>query len=401
MKSPHLKAAVAAVLLVGVALGGINWYARYLEQRYIHALAPQLFNQKLQGIALQAAAFRQSDLLPLYGSSELEIHSPYHPNVVFRAYPTGFTVFPVGRPGATCLIMLQKLAAVGGDLRGKKVALSVSPDWFFDEMVNESAYAGNFSRLQAFQLIFDNQLSWGLKQRIARRMLQYPATLENAPLLKFALRQLVEGSSRSRTQYALSLPLGKLKAMQFRSQDHWATLMLIREQSRLSPQVPRQADTFDWPLLITQAERERLPLARNNDFGFDNRLWLEKFREEATALHNKRSDDEFLQKMQGSLEWTDLDLLLQLLKERGAQPLILSAPMHGVYYNYLGVTRTARQVYYDKLQQAAATYKVPLLSFADHDEDKYFCIDPTSHLSRKGWVYYEQALDAFYHGTLQ
>jgi poly-D-alanine transfer protein DltD len=43
---------------------------------------------------------------------------------------------------------------------------------------------------------------------------------------------------------------------------------------------------------------------------------------------------------------------------------------------------------------------VPLLDFAEHDTDKYFLIDPWSHLSRKGWIYFDRALDAFYHDAL-
>ena len=43
---------------------------------------------------------------------------------------------------------------------------------------------------------------------------------------------------------------------------------------------------------------------------------------------------------------------------------------------------------------------MPVVDFADHDDDMYFVIDPNSHLSRKGWTYYDRALDAFYQGTL-
>ena len=77
-----LAAALACVLLIG-GLTFASWYVRSLEDRYIHALAPSQFALKNQGTELQAAAFRQSDLLVVYGSSELEFDNPYHssPNV--------------------------------------------------------------------------------------------------------------------------------------------------------------------------------------------------------------------------------------------------------------------------------------------------------------------------------
>src|SRR5436309_4218307 len=69
---PHLGPIVVALLLVMGGLVGWGQYARSVEGRNIHALAPLLFSQKIVGSALQAAAFRQSDLLPFYGSSELD-----------------------------------------------------------------------------------------------------------------------------------------------------------------------------------------------------------------------------------------------------------------------------------------------------------------------------------------
>ena len=41
------------------------------ENRYIHSFADEFGDLKLQGVALQKAAFTQSDLLVIYGSSEL------------------------------------------------------------------------------------------------------------------------------------------------------------------------------------------------------------------------------------------------------------------------------------------------------------------------------------------
>ena len=71
-RAPHLVAAATVLLVVGAALwGGATW-AVALERRYAHALAPRQFHQKDRGTALQRAAFTQADLLPVYGSSELQ-----------------------------------------------------------------------------------------------------------------------------------------------------------------------------------------------------------------------------------------------------------------------------------------------------------------------------------------
>ena len=95
-----------------------------------------MYPLKNQGTALQQAAFETDGLLPLYGSSELNLLRPYnrpfHATNLFRDRPTGFAVFPVGKQATTCLIIQQKLAAIGPALRGRKVVISLSSFWFFD-----------------------------------------------------------------------------------------------------------------------------------------------------------------------------------------------------------------------------------------------------------------------------
>src|SRR5262249_18606854 len=176
MKQTHLRAASLALSLIACLLVGATLYANWLERRYVHVLVPAEFSQKYLGSALQRAAFDQPDLLPVYGSSEWYIQKPYQDPYravnIFRGEPTGFAVFPIGYGDTTDLLILQRLAAVGPKLRGKKVVISLSPTWFFERLQEpHRAYAGNFSRLHAGAVVFSTDLSFDLKQSIARRML--------------------------------------------------------------------------------------------------------------------------------------------------------------------------------------------------------------------------------------
>ena len=157
-QTPHLASAIAAVILGVVVLEAFGFYARSLEYRSITALAADeaiierdgiLAPVKNQGTALQQAALDTGCLLPVYGSSELNLLQPYtrpfHPTILFHDRPTGFTIFPVGKAESTCLTILQKLASVGPALEGRKVAVSLSPCWFYSRLtVRADAYAGNF-----------------------------------------------------------------------------------------------------------------------------------------------------------------------------------------------------------------------------------------------------------------
>src|SRR5262249_4579163 len=159
------------------------------------------------------AALEAGCLLPLYGSSDLNYNGvynrPFHLTNLLHDYPTGFTIFPVGKAAVTCLIIQQKLAAAGPALRGRKVAVSMTPHWVVQGLTAWArGYEGNFSPLHAGELAFTPWLSLQLKQDAARRMLQYPATVAKRPLLRFALENLADGSPLSLACYDAVLPLG-------------------------------------------------------------------------------------------------------------------------------------------------------------------------------------------------
>jgi D-alanine transfer protein len=184
-------------------------------------------------------------------------------------------------------------------------------------------------------------------------------------------------------------------------QDHWATLEYIRSQTGLQPKVARKKKILDWPSLLADAQSNYARRSNSNPFGIENEEWAQQYDGQVEQEKNLLSDKWFLDFMAKSKGWEDLGLLLRELKELGAQPLIISAPIHGPYFDYLGVSAAARQTYYEKLRRTVGAWGVPLLDFEGHDGDKSFLIDPLFHLSSVGWVYYAQALDSFFHGTLE
>ncbi|MCW5852213.1 MAG: D-alanyl-lipoteichoic acid biosynthesis protein DltD [Anaerolineae bacterium] len=396
MYTSHLRPALTALALLLVALLAGVRYAEQAEIACVHALAPELAHQKHVGRALPRAAFQQPDLLPFYGSSELKWQTRYDSKSLFTTYPTGFMVSVVGANGAASLITQQSLAAVGGAMRGKKVVVSLSPSFFFHPMSAPVVYSGNFSRLHAFEVAFSADLSYGLKQAAARRMLDYPATLDRDPLLAFAVQRLAEDSPLSVALYYAALPLGKLQTAIIRLQDHWTTMTFLRQRSPDDP-MKRLPAEMDWDKLYRRAREATIKEAEGNPFGFNARRWMEEIETVAALDKDSLTDDEFLQTMSVSKEWTDLDLLLQTLQELGAQPLILSMPVPEKYYAHIGVSAGAVQVFYSRLRAAVDRYGFAQEDFAEFGADPYFLLDPQFHLSKAGWVHYSRTIDAFYH----
>lgn len=389
------------------ALGliGFNVYADALARDYVHAVAPLELPQTNVGLAWQRAAFGAKDLLPIYGSSELNpqpFEGASNGSTFFKYYPTGFTILPVGKPGTTCLIMLQDLAALDGLVRGKKVVISISPPWFTRpnaSALRQDQYAGNFSPLHAYSFLFNSNVSENLKRRAAKRMLVYRSSYSEDSLLRFALEQWAANTPLSRALLAAVTPLGKLAAFTLEQQDKFEAVRAVWEHPEWQTQPERRPAALDWPAILERTSKLAEEDANNNPYGFYNYFWTTRG---SRVLNDKakRRIEEFLQTVRTSPDWKDCDLLLSALQEMGANVLVLSQPMKGAYYTAIGVNYAARRQFYLRQQQLVARYRMPLIDFADHDDDLLFVVDPYSHLSAKGWAYYDRALDAFYHDTL-
>jgi D-alanine transfer protein len=415
-QTPHLAPALTAVILGVVGLAAFGSFARSLEYRSILALAAneaiieregKFSPLKNQGTALQEAALDTGCLLPVYGSSELNLQAaynrPFQATNVFRDRPTGFTIFPVGKAGTTCLIMLQKLAAFGPALAGRKVVVSLSPFWFFERLtLRRDAYAGNFSALQAGEFAFETGLSLHLRQDAARRMLEYPETVANRPLLRCALENLAGGSPLNLACYEAILPLGLLHNAILHYQDHWSVVIYLWTHPEITspPISPGSGRQLDWPMLHRQAEASYRAQSDNNEFGLDNDKWNRELRQEMLRQRNARSDAAFLDTLQRSQEWVDLELLLRGLSELGARPLLMSMPIHGHWYDRCGITYAARRAYYQKLRDISDRYHTAVIDFANHDADRSFCHDTMGHLAPRGLVYYNQVFDGFFHDVV-
>lgn len=396
----HLGAAIISFIIVILTLIGFDIYARSLEGRYVNALAPLDLPQTINGIAVQRAALYQSDLLPVYGSSEITmIDTPYEAEKFFATYPTGFTVFQVANLGAASLTMAQDLAALGPDLRGKKIVISFSPATFTMSELPQDYYAGNFSPLHAYEMIFSPYLSSALKLEAAKRMLDFPATLQNELFLDFAIIQLTSTSRANRILYDLSWPLGELQIMTMRLQDHAEVVSYLWSHPS-DPNVKKIPQTIDWSETFSAALAEQKQHTLSNPLGIeDDRWWF--YQHVLTHPTPAGSEDiRFINRVEHHLEWTDLDILLHVLQELGAQPLILSRPMNVHIWEAQGVSEQAQNIYYVKLNEMANQYHMPLVDYQQYGTDIYFSIDQGAHTSRYGWVYVDQTLDEFFHDNI-
>ncbi len=402
---PHLTAGATSMTVLLLALIGFNFYATGLENRYVNALVPLNLEQTLVGTAVQKAALNQPDILPVFGSSELILlPTPYQADKFFAKYPTGFAVMDVAGLGVLSISMSQDLAALGPELRGKKIVLSIMPGSFFigkrDFIENnpEHDFAMNFSRLHAYEALFSPYLSYGIKNEIAASMVHFRDTLRQDSLLSFATAVTAQSSKPYRAMYFLTWPLAELQIQILRLQDHYEVVHYILT-NHLNPDVERAPGTIDWDQTLQKALEEQKLNTNNNPYGVENSLWWYFARSEMPKPAGS-NNEVYRKNLLNSQEWTDFKVLLKVLQQMGAKPLILSRPLNVPLWEVMGVSQTTQMIFYTKLHDVADPFQMPLIDLRQYDHDMYFSIDQGSHTSREGWVVVDRTLDAYYHGNL-
>jgi poly-D-alanine transfer protein DltD len=415
--SPRPDGIVAALLAIAIASGagwGLRVLARRLADRHLPAVTTRDVPFRYQTLTFQRAALASGHVLPIYGSSELTCcGSPYRPAQLFASGPTGFDVLALGRASTADLFFLETFAALGNDLRGKRLVISDSPGWFFAEAgPDRAAYAASFLPEIAYAVVFEAPLSPRLREAVARRMLTHPETLRDQPLLQTAVQDLAEPTPMHLVEYAALAPLGRLAASILQVRDAARSAFFVWQQRgrRLDP--PARPATPGWTELATRGTAIAEQQDTTNPFGFPDDTWrvLEKRPRPRRVLALYQSgqtnrDGNLLPPptawethIAHSAEWKDLRLELRVLRELGARPLVWSLPLAGFYDDYTRRAAAARQTYYDRYERVVKRAKVPWLDFRAHDEDPYFLTDPGSHLSSRGWVFADRAMDLFWHG---
>ncbi|MCL4530586.1 MAG: D-alanyl-lipoteichoic acid biosynthesis protein DltD, partial [Chloroflexi bacterium] len=333
-------------------------------------------------------------------SSEITmIATNYQANLFFSTYPTGFTTIDIANLGMSSITMAQNLAALGPILKGKKIVISITPAPFTMGALSEQYYAGNYTRLHAYEMIFSPYLSMDVKSAAAKRMLEFPSTLQADPFLKLTLSVLNKPSLPTKAFYYIAWPFGELQTIVMNLQDHAAVVAYLRSHS-INAEVQREPRTIDWSTTLAAALQEQKMHTLGNPYGVEDTKWKNYENLLASPIVPGSGDKRFIRDVKGAREWDDLKILLSVLQELGAKPLILSRPMNVHLWEALGVSEQAQNTFYTKLHDVTAPYNVQVVDYREYGTDIYFSIDQAAHTSREGWVYVDQTLDDFFHGRL-
>lgn len=398
VRRPSLvSAAVALAIMGGVMLVAFAGAKRSLSSHFDQAALANLKTSGL-GLELQKAVLQRNDYLPVLGSCEMTFNVLERVDNFFASKPTGFRVEPVGQAGNTDLLIAQTCAALGPAIRDKKLVVIISPEWFFGHRATDAEYAGNFSVEHALAALTSPSLDGEIKRRMARRMADYPRTLAKSPILQELVLALQEDSPNSSIalRTATLCSACYLGVLNF-SDPLFTWLEFITTSRRLRPIVPPMtASGIDWEMASANGEQEFQKMTDGNPLGFPKRIWL-KLVEKDQAMQGSFKMPRFTN-IATSKEWEDFNIMLEVLKQNGAKPLILAMPVSGRFFATLGAEKQAWGAYYSGLREAARNYGFPVYDFEAYENDPRF--RGFDNLNPEGWLLLDRLTDAFFHDRL-
>jgi D-alanine transfer protein len=379
---------LAFLVLVILVLIPNKWIEGMIPKDRVNQAATELNPFMFQGKYVQHKMLEDKQFLPIYGSSELARLDRFHPANYFKETGEGFTPFLVGRGGTESLIHFLNFSEHTDQLKGKKIVFVLSPQWFQPNGTDESHFAPNYSSLQGYDFAFNNKINPTVKKMAIKRLLTF-SPIKNDPMLSIMFQAEITNDPWTKRGAAIVRPFACAYRDLMVKKDLYYTLAGGSTRNReINPQVKNMS----WEQLAAQAEQVGKRKSTNNPF-YVSDYQYNKIKKMVPSLKDKKGKASYGK----SPEYDDFQLVLDLLKESGAQPLFISVPVNGNWYDYTGFPKNGRTSYYERIKKQIESEGFQIADFSDHEYDPYFMKD-TIHIGWKGWVYTDKAIKEFYEG---
>lgn len=382
---------LAVLIVLSIVLMPLSIERAFIPSGTVKKAASSLDPHIFQGMLLQQKMLEDKSYLPIYGSSELLRLNRYHPTNYFKVHPEGFTPFLIGRGGMYSLVHTLNLATTGKALNKKKIVIILSPEWFTKQGLQKVHFDPNFSKEQSYYLMFHHTVNPKLREKIARRLLQF-SFIRSDHNLATLLRNAAYPGSVSKPALALATAQGYLTYKVLTLHDYLSAYRIkpgYKKSQRQKPD-PALADK-SWAQLKADAKKMTASATDTNRFHILTSLYNQHLRGKIASFKGYRHTESYNQ----SPEYGDLQLLLDLLKAKHVKALFVSVPFNGKWYDYAGVSKARRDVAYRNIAHEVKSNGFQLADFSRFDSKPYF-IQDTMHISPMGWVYIDQAIEQFY-----
>ncbi|WP_114603772.1 D-alanyl-lipoteichoic acid biosynthesis protein DltD [Staphylococcus sp. EZ-P03] len=369
---PFLPIFISGAIFIIFVLLPSSWFTGLVNQKTLAENRMSLTDQVLKGTLIQERLFNHNDkYYPIYGSSELEKDDPFNPAVALNKHNASHQPFLIGTGGNTDLVNGIELASNYDELKGKKFAFIISPQWFTNHGLTNQNFDARVSQNQINQLFHQKNMSNELKQRYAKRLLQFKHVHN-----KDFLRTTVENKGKTDGNYISNFKENQLvKIEAIKSLANFKDVPL----EHVKPVTDEKASWSEMRDVATQYGKAH---SQSNEFKIRDKYWK-------LIKANKRKINRDYEFNINSPEFSDLKLLVDTMREAGADVEYISIPANGKWYDHIGVDIEKREPVYKKINKTVTENGGKIYDMTDKDYEPYVITDAV-HIGWKGWVYIDE-----------
>ena len=330
------------------------------------------------------------DAMLILGSSELSSgDSIAFPNFLYNAGNSNYYTVSVGRGNNQSLFHALNITSLSNNIKNNKVVLIISPQWFTKENTTPVIFSSKFQEPIYREFIQNDKLSYETKKKIAERVESLLSADEAQQKRVKDMNSLYLNGHKNILNYVKYDIYNWFTDFKETYSFYKKMSSLYKTKSYSDSKI--NADDIDYKNLLSLAENAGKKECTNNEYGIYDEYYDTYIRDDYNNLKNSLEDGSYTD----SMEYDDLRLFLDVCKELNIEVLLVSVPVNGYWYDYIGFSKNNREQYYQNIRDISSEYNVKLADFSNKEYEKYFLRD-IMHLGWKGWVYIDEAIYQFY-----
>ena len=321
----------------------------------------------------------------LLGSSELSVASnkDFHPSQMFNY--DDFHLMEVGGGYFQNIIHAATLASLEPLMPEKKVAIIESLTWFDQTGMRKDAFESRISKEHVYYTLINPKLTKETKLKFINRVIELSsknASLKNS--FERYKKVLVEGEGSELDRIIIKFELEKYSLDMIQS-------FYAEHSVKDKPSKGEKMPDYNWDEVLSSNEKNAKLSTSTNEYHFDDWYYKKNIQGKLDSLKNSASTFKYTE----SPEYEDFKLFLQMAKELGMDILVVTFPVNGPWYDYIGIDSYQRETFAKKVNEIVKESGVKQVDLTQHDYDPYYIWDAT-HPGWKGWPLVEKELVQFF-----
>lgn len=385
----NIKAVLIAFLMFAMTVTAVKFVATKEMPKYSVKYGTWINPSKFSSNKGLKNLLKDKNSIAVFGSSELKHcqNSGFHGNTIFNN--TDMEPVFIGKGGYQSLYHAIAVGSIGKTLKGRKIVISVSPQWFKDTGVKEDAFGATYSETNFIEFLKNNDISDSSKEYVIDRAIDLT---KNNPTMCNRIKDDVRWyKDNSRNLWDIFRKNIHTRLVEDKSDiklylNAWKAGMTEKDSKLINGKHKK----INWKKYYKKAEKKGIRKTANNQMGMLDKVYDKKYKK--LVDNNIRWKPTYTA---NSVEGKDLECLLQICKEENLQVMMVLQPFNGLYNDYIRWPRKNRTAIYDKIREIAKEYDVQLADMTDGEYEKYYFEDE-SHLALKGLVTFNEKIYDFY-----